>query len=99
MRGLKEKLIRRETKYMLEHNAPWYARNNIAVLAWECLAKGFMAGKWNEADAERIGKDYMDIKKGKKRPLEPTGEHSHEWREMQLVRAYATLTGAHTIFV
>ena len=78
------------TKYMLEHNAPWYARNNIAVLAWECLAKGFMAGKWNEADAERIGKDYMDIKKGKKRPLEPTGEHSHEWREMQLVRAYAT---------
>ena len=75
---------------MLERNVEWYAANNVAVLAWECLAKGFMANKWTEKDAERIQKADDLIKRGKKRALEPCGDDAAEWREMQLVKAYAT---------
>ena len=75
---------------MLERNVNWYAENNVAVLAWECLAKGFMAGKWTHDDACRIKASEDMIKRGKKRALEPCGDNAAEWREMQLIKAYAT---------
>ena len=40
------------TKYLgnPQERLQWYAKNNVAVFAWECLAKGFMAGKWSRED-------------------------------------------------
>jgi aryl-alcohol dehydrogenase-like predicted oxidoreductase len=34
-----------DTQYMRPESREWYAKTGTAVLAWECLAKGFMAGK------------------------------------------------------
>jgi aryl-alcohol dehydrogenase-like predicted oxidoreductase len=34
-----------DTQYMSADAREWYAATGTAVLAWECLAKGFMAGK------------------------------------------------------
>lgn len=34
-----------DTQYMRPESREWYATSGTAVMAWECLAKGFMAGK------------------------------------------------------
>lgn len=58
----------------------WYARNNVVVFAWECLAKGFMAGKWSREDALQ--------------EVSGSTEHLHTnpglWRDSQLRTAYLT---------
>merc|ERR1719473_774705 len=73
------------TKYLEspEERLEWYADHGVAVFAWECLAKGFMAGKWSRED--------MPDKADGRTPQEITSSLSTNpgrWRELQLRVAY-----------
>ena len=67
------------TSYMSAETRPAWAkvtRGEVAMLCWECLAKGFMCGKWTPEDDQGL----VEISLGK--------DNVAEWREMQLRRAY-----------
>jgi len=65
------------TVFMDDAQRAWYARNpSVAVLGWETLGKGFLAGRWSRRDAQ----DSHDT----------TDVYSNEWREMRLKGAYLT---------
>ena len=49
-------------------------RDDVVVVGWECLAKGFMCGKWTRADGEGL------------REIELGDDNAPAWREMQLKR-------------
>lgn len=81
-----------QTKYFTPASTKMYVDNKVAVLGWEVLAKGFMAGKWQRADGER---SRETLKRVEAEPafaasLQPTGERAAEWRELQLTTAYCT---------
>lgn len=63
------------TVFMDDRQRKWYARHrNVAVLGWETLGKGFLAGRWDRNDdVERVDDIYSDA-----------------WREMRLKAAYLT---------
>ena len=58
--------------------AEWLAatRGNVAQLSWECLAKGFMCGKW--------GRDGASSAELQQREIMLTSSNAPEWRDMQL---------------
>jgi len=66
------------TAYMTDERAGWYSGRPVAVLAWECLAKGFMAGRWG-ADVKSV-----DERSSKRQRVDTS------WRESQLEEAYLT---------
>lgn len=75
-----------DTKYMRPEAQAWYHGSGVSVLAWECLAKGFMTGKWDRiADGDRAEKVRLT-----RRPSQhsPVGESSNEWRDERLIAAY-----------
>ncbi len=51
-------------------------KGQVALLGWECLAKGFMCGKWSRADGQNLAEVRL------------SDETAAEWREMQLRIAY-----------
>ena len=58
----------------------------VALLGWECLAKGFMAGHWSEADA-------LSLAEARRVPMvaaEEDPEGAARWRDAQLRAAYLT---------
>jgi aryl-alcohol dehydrogenase-like predicted oxidoreductase len=67
------------TSFMSAETRPAWAkvtRGQVAMLGWECLAKGFMCGKWTPEDDQGL----VEISLGK--------DNVAEWREWQLRRAY-----------
>lgn len=70
------------TVFMNSTEQAWYERHpEIAVLGWECLGKGFLAGRWSRDDAPSyISDDALE------------DVYSNEWRENRLKRAYLTET-------
>ena len=51
-------------------------KGQVVLLGWECLAKGFMCGKWSRADGQNLAEVRL------------SDETAAEWREMQLRIAY-----------
>merc|ERR1711907_572705 len=45
------------TMYMIDARKDWYAENGVAVLGYECLAKGFLCNRWGTR--EEIGRDMF----------------------------------------
>jgi len=72
------------TEYMTEKRADWYSDKPVSVLAWECLAKGFLAGMWG-ADIKAEDVDQH----AKRRRVDDC--NSPSWREAQLTGAYITV--------
>lgn len=66
-----------------EERLQWYSSNNVAVFAYECLAKGFMAGKWSREDtpSEVDGRSPEEI-------TEQLATNPEHWRDTQLKVAY-----------
>eukprot|EP00038_Savillea_parva_P007028 m.167395 g.167395 ORF g.167395 m.167395 type:complete len:386 (-) comp12820_c0_seq1:327-1484(-) len=77
-----------DTQYMRPECRDWYAETGTAVLAWECLAKGFMAGKWDRHDVATATAAVTQPEKYAH--LQPTGDTASTWRDLQLVIAYCT---------
>eukprot|EP00041_Stephanoeca_diplocostata_P007068 m.97566 g.97566 ORF g.97566 m.97566 type:complete len:344 (-) comp16710_c0_seq3:400-1431(-) len=77
-----------DTQYMRQDARAWYQTSGVAVLAWECLAKGFMTGKWAREDGARARALHENPETIAH--LHPTGDTAAEWRELQLVTAYCT---------
>merc|ERR1711981_481044 len=61
----------------------WYSNEDVAVLAWECLAKGFMAGKWSRDDTphHEDGRSSAEI-------TQQLRTNPNKWRDLQLRVAY-----------
>eukprot|EP01064_Diplonema_japonicum_P001422 TRINITY_DN10909_c0_g1_i1.p1 TRINITY_DN10909_c0_g1~~TRINITY_DN10909_c0_g1_i1.p1 ORF type:complete len:346 (+),score=79.47 TRINITY_DN10909_c0_g1_i1:38-1075(+) len=72
------------TTYMRGEDIAWYKESAVPVLAWECLAKGFLAGKW----------DNVISQSGDSKPPPPvknlTEANAPEWRQWKLHSAYLT---------
>jgi len=68
------------TVFMDPAERAWYERHpEVAVLGWECLGKGFLAGRWSRDDARPARRDDDD------------GDvYSNDWRENRLKAAYLT---------
>ncbi|KAH8048244.1 aldo keto reductase [Aureococcus anophagefferens] len=70
------------TEYMTDADRAWYASHpDVPVLAWEVLAKGFLAGRWDRGDAPRgdappdafrAGGDMGVARRGSGRPTSRT---------------------------
>lgn len=66
------------TVFMSSKDRTWYERHpEVAVLGWECLGKGFLAGKWSRDDSKAPCSENDDV-------------YSDEWRENQMKQAYLT---------
>eukprot|EP00756_Hemistasia_phaeocysticola_P000881 Hpha_TRINITY_DN10639_c0_g1::TRINITY_DN10639_c0_g1_i1::g.156767::m.156767 len=77
------------TEYMSVHAREWYSSQGaggVPVLAWETLAKGFLAGRWSRADAAFLEQHHatQDVSAVNDPELAPA------WRERQLIGAYLT---------
>ena len=61
----------------------WYAdhRDDVVVVGWECLAKGFLAGRWS--------RDDMFAPSAPLPPDEPADDYE-SWRDARLRSAYLT---------
>lgn len=71
------------TEYMTEERAEWYVQNDIAVFAWECLAKGFLAGSWGSDITEsRLANYKIDVVDDPNAP---------DFRKSRLEQAYVNL--------
>eukprot|EP01059_Diplonema_ambulator_P016892 TRINITY_DN28876_c0_g1_i1.p1 TRINITY_DN28876_c0_g1~~TRINITY_DN28876_c0_g1_i1.p1 ORF type:complete len:347 (+),score=64.53 TRINITY_DN28876_c0_g1_i1:77-1117(+) len=71
------------TTYMTPGDMRWYAENDMPVLAWECLAKGFLAGRW-----DRVVETFKEGRTT--RPVKLTDSTADEWRTWKLHSAYLT---------
>ena len=70
------------TEYMTDADRAWYESHaDVPVLSWEVLAKGFLAGRWDRADAF-AGPPPVDA-------FSP-GMDMDRWREDRLTSAYLT---------
>lgn len=70
------------TEYMTDADRAWYASHpDVPVLAWEVLAKGFLAGRWDRGDAPR-GDAPPDAFRA--------GGDMGAWRDARLRSAYLT---------
>ena len=81
-----------QTKFFTPASTQVYVDNEVAVLGWEVLAKGFMTGKWDRSDGERARRlqERLETDPLYAASLMPTGEGAAEWRELQLITAYCT---------
>ena len=72
------------TEFMTRDDRDWYAANpGVPVISWEVLAKGFLAGKWDESHAPLDGEaPPSDV-------FRP-GDDMAAWREQRLTSAYLT---------
>eukprot|EP01065_Artemidia_motanka_P032586 TRINITY_DN39564_c0_g1_i1.p1 TRINITY_DN39564_c0_g1~~TRINITY_DN39564_c0_g1_i1.p1 ORF type:complete len:392 (+),score=124.20 TRINITY_DN39564_c0_g1_i1:51-1178(+) len=74
------------TEYMGIEDRRWYADQGqrCPMLAWECLSKGFLAGRWSRADMAHLEMHHatQDITAAR----DP--ERAPAWRERQLIGAY-----------
>mmetsp|Transcript_65 Transcript_65/g.103 ORF Transcript_65/g.103 Transcript_65/m.103 type:complete len:1250 (+) Transcript_65:58-3807(+) len=74
-----------ETTYMDAEKHRFFSQigeNGMAVLGWECLAKGFLLGRWTREDGLQNEQDT--------RVLHPVGSTAVAWRNRQLMTAYCT---------
>lgn len=77
-----------DTKYLQPSAMGWYEKAGVSVLAWECLAKGFMTGKWDRVqDGPRAEEARRKLSR-RGSDLSPVGESAEQWRDEQLVVAY-----------
>jgi len=80
------------TQFMTPDAARFYETSGVAVLGWECLAKGFMAGKWERSDGvyarEMQAKLVADPKLAA--GFRPSGATAAQWRELQLTTAFCS---------
>jgi len=77
------------TEYMSVHAREWYSSQQgggVPVFAWECLAKGFLAGRWTRADSA-----YLELHHATQDVSAVNDpEQAPAWRERQLIGAYLT---------
>lgn len=71
------------TTFMTSEKEPWYSATGTSVLAWECLAKGFLAGSW--------GCDIRAEELAERTPTSTDDPTSPLWRQAQLEKAYLTV--------
>ena len=65
------------TEYMREADVEFYSRTALPVFAWECLAKGFLTGKW-------------DVPAMLAAEPPAANKFNDEWRSWTLKKAYLT---------
>ena len=64
--------------------ATWYKEHGIAVLAWECLSKGFCAGRWTKAQAREILRQAAEATDAQRRVNKSTTQHQSSVEISQL---------------
>eukprot|EP00494_Astrolonche_serrata_P024398 UN24656 len=75
------------TKYMDSDREKWYSNRKVAVFAWECLAKGFLAGTWGD---RKNARDELPKALSEREIFRALAKNPTGWRKKQLETAYCT---------